>query len=174
MGTRHRSRSYASKVVGTAFGTARLVELALSADGALLFRSVRPFHHRGDAGAVWLPENTGPKQRWGLRSARLAMQLMQALAARRRKSVHARQRHSLNIPEGCAGSAGAPREFQFRNNLICGVGATHLCPPSLQRVRIARSMRSRLRRRPRSHRGDHGRVLQGSCNSIARQTTSSA
>jgi hypothetical protein len=33
-------------VAGTAFGTARLVELALSADDALLFRSVRPFHHR--------------------------------------------------------------------------------------------------------------------------------
>ncbi len=36
------------KWVGTAFGTARLVEFALSADDALLFRSVRPFHHRRD------------------------------------------------------------------------------------------------------------------------------
>src|SRR5712692_6987877 len=35
-------------MVGTAFGTAWLVELALSADGALLFRSVRPFHHWRD------------------------------------------------------------------------------------------------------------------------------
>jgi hypothetical protein len=42
------------KRVGTAFGTARLVELALSADDALLFRSVRPFHHRGDGEAVGL------------------------------------------------------------------------------------------------------------------------
>jgi hypothetical protein len=42
------------KWVGTAFGTARLVELALSADGALLFPCVRPFHHGGDGEAVWL------------------------------------------------------------------------------------------------------------------------
>jgi len=34
--------------VGTAFGTARLIEFALSADDALLFRSVGPIHHRGD------------------------------------------------------------------------------------------------------------------------------
>jgi hypothetical protein len=32
--------------VGTPFGTARLVEFALSADDALLFRPVGPFHHR--------------------------------------------------------------------------------------------------------------------------------
>jgi hypothetical protein len=44
---RHRSPTYASKVVGTAFGTARLAELALSADDALLFRSVRPFIQSG-------------------------------------------------------------------------------------------------------------------------------
>jgi hypothetical protein len=36
-------------VAGTAFGTARLVEFASSADDALLFRSVGPFHHGGDA-----------------------------------------------------------------------------------------------------------------------------
>src|ERR1700686_1910873 len=52
VGTRHCSPAYASKVAGTAFGTARLVELALSADDALLFRSVRPFHHRSDAEAM--------------------------------------------------------------------------------------------------------------------------
>ena len=40
-------------MVGTAFGTAWLVELALSADGALLFGSVGPFHHRGDAKALF-------------------------------------------------------------------------------------------------------------------------
>ena len=34
--------------VGTAFGTARFAELALSADDASLFRSVRPFHHWRD------------------------------------------------------------------------------------------------------------------------------
>jgi hypothetical protein len=51
VGTR-RSPAYASKVAGTAFGTARLVELALSADDALLFRSVRPLHHRGDGKAM--------------------------------------------------------------------------------------------------------------------------
>jgi hypothetical protein len=34
------------KWVGTAFGTAWLVGFALSADDALLFRSVGPFHHR--------------------------------------------------------------------------------------------------------------------------------
>jgi hypothetical protein len=39
------------KWVGTTFGTAWLVELALSADDALLFRIVRPFHHRGDTEA---------------------------------------------------------------------------------------------------------------------------
>jgi hypothetical protein len=33
---------------GTAFGTARLVEFALSADDASLFRPVGPFHHGGD------------------------------------------------------------------------------------------------------------------------------
>jgi len=33
------------KWVGTAFGTARLIEFALSADDALLFRSVCPIHH---------------------------------------------------------------------------------------------------------------------------------
>src|SRR5260370_2358850 len=52
VGTRHRSPAHASKRVGTAFGTARLVGLALSTDDALLFRSVRPFHHRGDAEAM--------------------------------------------------------------------------------------------------------------------------
>jgi len=36
------------KQVGTAFGTAWLVQFALSADDALLVRSVGPFHHRGD------------------------------------------------------------------------------------------------------------------------------
>jgi hypothetical protein len=36
------------KRAGTAFGTARLVELALSADEALLFCPVRPFHHGGN------------------------------------------------------------------------------------------------------------------------------
>jgi hypothetical protein len=47
--------------VGTAFGTARLVAFALSADDAWLFRTVRPFHHRGSrafdrrqAAAAWL------------------------------------------------------------------------------------------------------------------------
>src|SRR5713101_3225094 len=53
VGTRHRSPAHASKMVGTAFGTAWLVELALSADGALLFGSVGPFHHRGDAKALF-------------------------------------------------------------------------------------------------------------------------
>jgi hypothetical protein len=48
VGPRHRSPAYASKVVGTAFGTARLVGLALSADDAFFFRSVGPFHHRCD------------------------------------------------------------------------------------------------------------------------------
>src|SRR5258708_6360770 len=37
-----------SKMVGTAFGTARLIRFALSADDALLFRSVGPIHHRGN------------------------------------------------------------------------------------------------------------------------------
>jgi len=40
------------KWVGTAFGTARLVEFALSADEALLFGSVGPFHHRRDAETI--------------------------------------------------------------------------------------------------------------------------
>jgi hypothetical protein len=40
------------KWLGTAFGTAWLVELALSADDALLFRPVRPLHHRRDAEAM--------------------------------------------------------------------------------------------------------------------------
>jgi len=45
------------KWVGTAFGTARLGGVALSADDALLFRSVRPLHHGGDGetvGSMWL------------------------------------------------------------------------------------------------------------------------
>src|SRR5260370_39106101 len=54
VGTRHRSPAHASKRVGTAFGTALLVEFALSADDALLFRSVRPFHHWRDAEAMGL------------------------------------------------------------------------------------------------------------------------
>jgi hypothetical protein len=41
-------------MVGTAFGTARLVELDLSADVASLFRSIRPFHYGGDGKAVGL------------------------------------------------------------------------------------------------------------------------
>src|SRR5207302_4047543 len=45
---RDRSPAHASKRIGTAFGTARLVEFALSADDALLFRPVGPFHHRGN------------------------------------------------------------------------------------------------------------------------------
>jgi hypothetical protein len=40
------------KWVGTAFGTARLIEFSLSADDALLFRSVGPFHHRRHAKAI--------------------------------------------------------------------------------------------------------------------------
>jgi hypothetical protein len=40
------------KWVGTAFGTARLIEFALSADDALLFRSVGPLHHRRHAKAI--------------------------------------------------------------------------------------------------------------------------
>ena len=47
VGTRHRSPVYARKRGGTAFGTARLVEFALSPDDALLFGSVGPLHHRG-------------------------------------------------------------------------------------------------------------------------------
>ncbi len=37
------------KWVGTAFGTARFIEFALSADDALLFRSAGPIHHRRHA-----------------------------------------------------------------------------------------------------------------------------
>src|ERR1700730_6782362 len=54
VGTRHCSPAYASKVAGTAFGTARLAEFALSADDALLFRSVRPFDHRGNTESMAL------------------------------------------------------------------------------------------------------------------------
>jgi hypothetical protein len=49
VGTRHPSPAYASKWVGTAFSTAWLVEFALNADDALLFRPIRPLHHRGNA-----------------------------------------------------------------------------------------------------------------------------
>jgi hypothetical protein len=52
VGTRDHSPAYASKVVGTAFGTARHIEFALSADEALHFRSVRPIHHRRDAKTI--------------------------------------------------------------------------------------------------------------------------
>ena len=45
---------YASKVAGTAFGTAQPIGFALSADGALLFCSVRPFHHGRNAEAMGL------------------------------------------------------------------------------------------------------------------------
>jgi hypothetical protein len=58
--TRDRSPARASKVAGTAFGTARLVELALSADDALLFRPVGPFHHRRNTepmSLIWLHFN---------------------------------------------------------------------------------------------------------------------
>src|SRR5258705_17094 len=40
------------KWAGTAFGTARLVEFALSADDALLFRPIGPVHHRGQSAGL--------------------------------------------------------------------------------------------------------------------------
>jgi hypothetical protein len=67
--TRHRSPAYASKVAATAFGTARPVELALSADDASLFRSVGQFHHRCDGKTLsnvlflFIPSKRTPRDR---------------------------------------------------------------------------------------------------------------
>jgi hypothetical protein len=47
-GTRHPSPAHAAKVGRHSVWYSMIIELALSADEALLFRSVGPFHHRGN------------------------------------------------------------------------------------------------------------------------------